>query len=949
MQVQDPFIGRVRELDLLTQALARAKDGAGQLVLVCGEPGVGKTRLCREASRRAARAGFTVAWGRGWPDGGAPPLWPWPPVLDALSDAAPELALDAYATPSERFARFAAINELLARACARSPVLAVLDDLHTADADALLLTRFVARSLERLPLVLLIAQRQGVDDERLQGLGDEGSTICLRHFDEEETRAFLLAHGQPDLSRQLLAAMHGLTQGNPLFLHRVSTGASAPVEGVRTAIGLAVKALAPGARTVLAHAALLGPSVTIAQAASVADLPAGHVLRGVEQGQDAGLVTADGKEQFSFTHQHVPAAPLAELLAEWAQAVLLCGRLSRARMLFDRALTAADAESDTRSFARAVIGLGGVWVNEHRSRVEWERITALQQRALDALPAEEPVLRCRLRVRLAAESSYHGGSIRSVLSALADVRAVGDDEALAEALSLCHHAMLVPQYARGRIALAEELITVAARAGHAMFALMGLCWRAVDLFLLGDPRAAQALAEFRHRADALDCRSVLYIADAMSVGQLIRAGRLAEAEQEATACYERGIQLGDADALGYLGAHLATIRWLQNRDAEMLATVAGIVDSPTLVPNEFAFRAVHAGLAARAGRPASARTLLDQLTLPGLAGLPESSTWLAGMAMIAETAWLLRDAEISWQVYELLAPYAALPVMPSLAVVCLGSAERPLGLAALTMGELDQAIAHLERAVAANQALGNRPLTAIAMADLAEALLDRGLDDDGARARDLLAGASATARSAEMPERAELWAARLEELSLSTGTIRHSGRHWLFEVDGRQALVADRIGVRHLIQLLANPGRSISALELTGSMTGEAGQQLLDDDARTAYRRQAEARQGELALAELDEDLARGEYLRDQIAALTEELEKSTGIGGRPRYFPDSGERARTAVRKAIKRAIDELTAAEPVIGERIRATVTTGSTCCYVEQDIRWSTPRQSAAETNG
>ncbi|HEY7483289.1 MAG TPA: hypothetical protein VH912_02400 [Streptosporangiaceae bacterium] len=53
-------------------------------------------------------------------------------------------------------------------------------------------------------------------------------------------------------------------------------------------------------------------------------------------------------------------------------------------------------------------------------------------------------------------------------------------------------------------------------------------------------------------------------------------------------------------------------------------------------------------------------------------------------------------------------------------------------------------------------------------------------------------------------------------------------------------------------------------------------------------------------------------------------------MGGRPRQFADSAERARTSVGKAIKRAVRRITDADPVIGKELSATVQTGRRCCY-------------------
>src|SRR5438045_533035 len=75
-----PFVGRARELAELQDALGEAAAGRGGLMVVTGEPGIGKTRLLQELAERA-RSDFAVLSGRCWEEGGAPAYWPWIQVI----------------------------------------------------------------------------------------------------------------------------------------------------------------------------------------------------------------------------------------------------------------------------------------------------------------------------------------------------------------------------------------------------------------------------------------------------------------------------------------------------------------------------------------------------------------------------------------------------------------------------------------------------------------------------------------------------------------------------------------------------------------------------------------------------------------------------------------------------------------------------------------------------
>ncbi len=101
------FVGRDHELRTLDALLDAAMAGEGNVALVSGEPGVGKTRLVEELTRRAEARGFVVAWGRSWEGEGTPAYYPWLQVLRRLRGS---------------------FGPLFDSACAESPSSAVLLD-----------------------------------------------------------------------------------------------------------------------------------------------------------------------------------------------------------------------------------------------------------------------------------------------------------------------------------------------------------------------------------------------------------------------------------------------------------------------------------------------------------------------------------------------------------------------------------------------------------------------------------------------------------------------------------------------------------------------------------------------------------------------------------------------------------------------------------------------------
>jgi tetratricopeptide (TPR) repeat protein len=669
------------------------------------------------------------------------------------------------------------------------------------------------------------------------------------------------------------------------------------------------------------------------------------VARGFDYERAAGLTAS----AVTLAERLATAEELVDVLLEHADDLLACGRLADARPVYRRAGRLA---TDPVAQARAALGLGGVWVDEHRGLAERERVLGDQRRALELLPAGERELRLRLEARLAAEAVYDGADVEPVFAAVAAARKLGDPRVLAEVLSLSHHALLAPEHLDARLPIADELIAVASQCGDELRTLFGLLWKTVDHYLAGEGNAERTLLELRERVEAVGCRCIAYVVAAIDVMRLIREGRLDDAEQAAEECFQLGVEVGDADATGYYGAHVLTIRWLQGRQVELAEAAKEIADSATLVTPEFAFRATAAALAAKAGDHAEARARLVELSAGGLAALPRSSTWLMGISAIVEAARILGDGELAAEAYRLLLPFADRPIMPSLSVTCFGSTEWALGVAAAAAGDLDTAIEHLDRAVAANVRLGHRPMTMIVLAELAEVRARRGRRDDAARAAESLRRAADMADEIGLPERAVEWRDRAgrtaqEVVEPDAGVLRRDGDRWLVLVGEHRAEAPDLVGVRYLGTLLANPGAEIPAVELTGGVSvDDSGQDVVDGEAIGAYRRRVSEIDRDIESAESAGDRRRVRRLDDERAALRAELTSVLALSGRSRRFVDSSERARTAVRKAITRAIDAIADSDEAIGSELRATITTGRSCAYLpdpRRPRRWSVGRAS------
>ncbi len=616
---------------------------------------------------------------------------------------------------------------------------------------------------------------------------------------------------------------------------------------------------------------------------------------------------------------------LRACLVDGEYALAEAGDLRASRESFDRAYELAELAGDPEAMALAVLGLAGLWVSERRTVTGAAMLETRLAHVLSLLGAKSS-LALRIRTRLAAEADYRQGTHARILAALAEARVAEDPVALAEALSLAHHCLLGPGEMALRHELASELTRASFRTVRRSDRLMGLLWQTADAYAAGDLHAGRLLGELRGDLRERGHAAVGFVVSAIDVMLAIRAGRLDEAESLSAVCAAGGAAAGDIDAEWWPGSQLVTIRWYQGRLPELLPMLQDRADSSALSAVDNSTFAALAVAAAQAGDRSVAASYLAALVAQDLSTMPRGSSWLVTMNGVAEAAYLLGEPEAASQAYELLRPYADLPMVGGLGVTCFGSTHQALGIAALTTGRLAEAVEHLTAAVRHNLALAHRPALVFTRQRLGRARQLRGQPGDGEPARWELqaARAEATALGIALPDNGG-------RAGVAAATCERVGRGWRVGLGGRSAVVEDSIGLLHLAVLIANPRQEIPAADLTAgvaSVTGGTGQPVLDAEAVGGYRdrlRRLEAKLGELAPGSDADRSATAE--RDWLIG---QLASAAGLGGRSRSFSDESERARVAVGKAIRRALIRITAADAVIGEHLRRSVRTGTRCSY-------------------
>ena len=360
------FVGRRREMGELAAALEDVLSGRGRLMMLGGEPGIGKTRTAEEFAAYAQEQNARVLWGRCHEQPGMPPFWPWiqairsyvrerepeqlrsdmgngaaiiAEIVSDINELLPGLVRppDLDSPEQAQFRLFDAITTFLKDVSAQSNALTlILDNLHWSDKPSLLLLEFLSQELSDSHLMVIGTYRD-VDLSRQHSLAETlGELTRARLFQrvplrglslEDEGQLIQVTSGSRP-SQEFVELVHSRTEGNPLFVVEVlrmleQEGGVAQddadiriPEGVREVIGRRLNRLTDQCNRALTVASVIGRGFEFTQLLRLVEgVSEDSLLESLEEALSARMIeeTPQSVGRYQFTHALIQQTLMDEL------------------------------------------------------------------------------------------------------------------------------------------------------------------------------------------------------------------------------------------------------------------------------------------------------------------------------------------------------------------------------------------------------------------------------------------------------------------------------------------------------------------------------------------------------------------------------------------------------------------------------------------------------------
>ena len=477
------FVGRDRELRLLTEWLAEARAGDTRLALCCGEPGVGKTRLAEELVRHARASAVPAVWGRVLDVEGAPPFWLWRQVLRGTAEmadsarvaaelgVASDLAMltDDFAGvpgPSlgdgrgleQRFRMFDAVARFLGAVATQHGLVVVLDDIQWADRPSLLLLRHVLHGATGSRLFVLATYRhtKPASNTELAALISLPATnqLELAGLPYHDAHRQLAAIAGGDVPTDLARRIYDLSGGNPFFVRELARdlGRAGIPASLQASISQRTAGLSSESRELLGAASILGRECSVALLVAVVGRPVATCVDPLREAEVAGLIETTGPDHDGLRFVHALTRDVVEV-----------GLQSDTRVPLHRAAAAAMEELYAGSIESHLSDLARHWAAaavEGDSAMGSDWVERAGDEAVRRLAFEEAVRLYDLALTTYAGNIDDSQRYRLLLSLAKALRHCGRAER-ARAASVCAAAVA---YALGVLVGIHLLDTDAIRA-----------------------------------------------------------------------------------------------------------------------------------------------------------------------------------------------------------------------------------------------------------------------------------------------------------------------------------------------------------------------------------------------------------------------------------------------------------------------------------------------------
>lgn len=310
-QPQDVFVGRQRERDAIERLVESTLKGNSGVVLVSGEPGIGKSRLLNELGARMRARGGAAFYGRAFAAEMVRPYGIW---IDALPEFVSQDVTD-------RGRLFDGVVDLVKKLSKAGAVI-VLDDLQWIDEASAALLHYVSRAVGKTPILLACAARSGELESNaaasrlLRELSRDRalSQIPLEPLTEEETRSLVASVASTgDLDRVVSESA-----GNPLFaieLARASSTSDAPLPPtLEQVLSDRLSQLEARARELVPWAAALGRHFDVEMLGRATGMPSGEMMSALESLERCAILrAAGGASCYDFSHDLVRQAAYHKL------------------------------------------------------------------------------------------------------------------------------------------------------------------------------------------------------------------------------------------------------------------------------------------------------------------------------------------------------------------------------------------------------------------------------------------------------------------------------------------------------------------------------------------------------------------------------------------------------------------------------------------------------------